>query len=96
MKNLIDIHTILATPSDLEDIHSDPEAASDTLNEILHLVYDGADDDIDTQTLENMLNFCWQHWHQDSNLADIDVDDLVDWVDHLHNTWDNSNFENDI
>jgi hypothetical protein len=42
-----------------------------------------------------MLSFVWEHWHQDKHLSDIEVDDLVDWVDHLMNTWDNDAYEGD-
>ncbi len=89
MKSSVDIHIILSTPEDMEDLHDDPLGASDKLNEVLHLVYDLADEDICPSELENMLSFVWEHWHQDKYLSDIEVDDLVDWVDHLINTWDN-------
>jgi Fe-S-cluster formation regulator IscX/YfhJ len=89
MKHFVDIHTILSTVQDMDDIHDDPYAASEKLNEALHLVYDMADNDIPREELENMLSFVWEHWHQDKHLSDIEVDDLVDWVDHLMNTWDN-------
>jgi methionine salvage enolase-phosphatase E1 len=92
MKDFVDIHTVLSTPDDMEDIHEYPEAASDKLNEVLHLVYDLADDDINPSELENILGFVWEHWHQDRHLADIEVDDLVDWVDHLLDTWDNEQY----
>jgi hypothetical protein len=39
MKHFVDIHTILSTAQDMDDIHDEPEAASDKLNEVLHLVY---------------------------------------------------------
>ncbi|MFT6330120.1 MAG: hypothetical protein ACJAYN_002058, partial [Bermanella sp.] len=29
-------------------------------------------------------------WHLESYLLEIEVDDLVDWVDHLLSTWDDS------
>lgn len=93
MKQLVDIHTILSTWHDMEDVHEDPDVASEKLNMILHMVYDNALDDIDTQTLNNMLAYTWKHWHVDRNLADIDEDDLVDWVDHLMANWDDIDAE---
>jgi len=92
MKHLVDIHIVLSTPQDMDDIHDYPEAASEKLNAILHMVYDNSQEDISSQELENMLSFVWEHWHQDKHLSDIEVDDLVDWVDHLLNTWDNEAF----
>lgn len=90
MKHFIDIHIVLSTPQDMDDVHDSPDDASEKLNTILHMVYDEADDDIASEELENMLSFVWEHWHKDKHLSDIEVDDLVDWVDHLLNTWDNS------
>jgi hypothetical protein len=90
MKHFVDIHVVLSTAEDMDDVHDSPSAASENLNSILHMIYDAADDDIPSQELENILSFAWEHWHQDKHLSDIEVDDLVDWVDHLLNTWDNN------
>ena len=89
MKHLVDVHILLSTVADMDDLHDDPEAASENLNTALHLIYDNADADIASDALENMLAYAWEHWHQDKHLSVIEVDDLVDWVDHLFNTWDN-------
>lgn len=89
MKELIDIHTLLSTPSDMEDIHAEAEKASDNLNAILHMVYDRLDDEMDVTQIENILSHVWEHWHQDQYLGDIDTEDSVEWVDYLMNTWDN-------
>lgn len=96
MKQFIDIHTVLSTSADMDDIHDNPELASDKLNEVLHLVYERSDDDINSEILSNMLAYVWEHWHQDKHLEDMDVDELVDWVDHLFNTWDNENSFDDL
>nr|WP_136249494.1 hypothetical protein [Ningiella ruwaisensis] len=85
MKHLVDIHMVLSTPEDMEDYHDDPEAASDSLNMVLHMVYDKADDDMAPDKLEEYLTNTWEYWHQERHLADIEVDDLLDWVDHLLN-----------
>jgi hypothetical protein len=90
MKHFVDIHVVLSTAEDMDDGHDSPSAASENLNSILHMIYDAADDDIPSQELENILSFAWEYWHQDKHLSDIEVDDLVDWVDHLLNTWDNN------
>lgn len=92
MKQLVDIHTLLSTYEDMDDLHEDPEAASEKLNTVLHMVYDNSDEYIAGDVLENMLTYSWEHWHQDRNLSEIEVDDLVDWVDHLLNTWDNDEY----
>lgn len=88
MKYSVDIHTILSTPQDMDDVHDLPDAASDKLNTILHMVYDAVDEEIVPHVLERMLSYVWEHWHQDKHLSDIELDDLVDWVDHLVNNWE--------
>ncbi|MBF7072785.1 hypothetical protein ISG33_05140 [Glaciecola sp. MH2013] len=90
MKQFVDIHTLLSTPEDMEDIHDDSEEASDKLNLILHMVFDRIEEDEETDRINNILSKTWEHWHQDRYLLDIEVDDLVDWVDHLLSTWDDS------
>ncbi|WP_371193124.1 hypothetical protein [Glaciecola sp. SC05] len=85
MKHLVDIHIILSTSEDMDDWHDEPQLASEKLNMALHMVYDKADEDIETDKLEELLANTWEYWHKDRYLVDIEVDDLVDWVDHLFN-----------
>ena len=95
MKELIDIHTVLSTPEDMEDNHDNPDEASDTLNMILHAIYQSVDDDIGTDTLERMLQKAWEYWHKEQQLTDIDDDDLRDWVDQMLATWDDSDLDSE-
>jgi hypothetical protein len=88
MKNLVDIHVTLATLDDMDFWEDQAEEATEKFNTILHLLYDKADDDIEVEKLENMIQFIWENWRQDSYLLDIDEDDLYDWVDQLLATWD--------
>ncbi|RDV25977.1 hypothetical protein DXV75_07775 [Alteromonas aestuariivivens] len=90
MKHNVDIHIVLATASDMEDYHSDPDEAADRINFILHGMYDNADDDIETARLEGLLQYTWAFWHQNGNLLDVEDDDLLDWVDHTLATWDDA------
>lgn len=95
MKELIDIHTVLSTPEDIEDYHDDPGLASDCLNFILHTVYSHADEDIEPQKLEKILQHTWEFWYRDQQLTEIDEVDLADWVDQMLATWDDSDLEPD-
>ncbi|MEP7705451.1 hypothetical protein [Paraglaciecola sp. 25GB23A] len=88
MKHLIDIHVALATIDDMDFWDEQAEEAADKLNSMLHLLYDHADEDIDVESLENMIQYIWENWRRDSHLLDIDEDDLHDWVDQLLATWD--------
>ena len=93
MKQNVDIHVALATFADMEDYHDDPDGAAEQLNLILHLMYDRADEDIDTQRLEKLLGLVWETWHQDLHLVDLDEGELLDWVDHQLATWDDADTE---
>lgn len=72
------------------------EDAADKLNVILHMVYDSADEDIETQRLEKIFQHIWENWREDSYLLEIDEDDLRDWVDHLLATWDDADQHNEF
>jgi len=68
MKSSVDIHVVLSTYEDMEDFHDDPDEASERLNFILHAVYDNAEEDIETQRLEQILHYAWESWQQDKHL----------------------------
>lgn len=91
MKELFDIHVVLATSEDM-DIFDDEHAeeAAEQLNTILHMLYDKADEDTSVEKLENMVQHIWDNWREDSNLLSIDLQDLSDWVDQLLATWDDA------
>ncbi|ABG40509.1 MAG: hypothetical protein CL579_20355 [Alteromonadaceae bacterium] len=93
MKNSIDIHVALATLDDMEFWEDNAEEAMDRFNSLLHMLYDNADEDIETVSLENMIQYIWENWRNDSHLLDIDDDDLFDWVDQLLSTWDDEHQE---
>lgn len=88
MKHLVDIHVVLATPDDFEQWEDDAELACEKFNTILHVLYHRVSEDIDTQSLEKMIQHVWENWSQDQNILDIEEDDLCDWVDQLLATWD--------
>lgn len=93
MKSSVDIHVVLSTFEDMEDFYDDPDEASERLNFILHAIYDTADEDIETQRLEQILHHAWESWQQDKHLLEIDDDELLDWVDHTLATWDDESNE---
>ena len=49
-----------------------------------------AEEDIETQRLEQILHYAWESWQQDKHLLEIDDDELLDWVDHTLATWDDA------
>ncbi|MGS2720150.1 hypothetical protein [Paraglaciecola aestuariivivens] len=93
MKHLVDIHVALATIDDMDFWDEQAEEAADRLNLLLHLLYDRAEEDINSSSLENMIQYIWENWREDAHLLDIDEDDLSDWVDQLLATWDDERQE---
>ena len=61
-----------------------------TFEDMEHAVYDNAEEDIETQRLEQILHYAWESWQQDKHLLEIDDDELLDWVDHTLATWDDA------
>ena len=93
MKIMIDIQVVLATVEDMDFWDDRAGEATDRMNTILHMLYDKADEDINTTSLENMIQYIWENWREDAHLLDIDEDDLYDWVDQLLSTWDDEHQE---
>lgn len=91
MKHLVDIHVVLSTPQDFDVWEEQAEEASDKFNTILHMLYDGADEDIAVERLEKMIQHVWENWLEDRHLLDIEDEELRDWVDQLIATWDDAN-----
>ena len=93
MKNTIDIQVVLATVEDMDFWEDRAGDATDRMNTILHMLYDKAHEDINSTSLENMIQYIWENWREDAHLLDIDEDDLYDWVDQLLATWDDEHQE---
>jgi hypothetical protein len=93
VKNSIDIQVVLATVEDMDFWDDRVEDATDKFNTILHMLYDKADEDINSTSLGNMIQYIWENWREDAHLLDIDEDDLYDWVDQLLATWDDEHQE---
>lgn len=91
MKEIFDIHVVLATPEDMDVFDDDlAEEAAEQLNTLLHMLYDKADEDTSVEKLENMVQHVWENWREDRELLAIEPQDLSDWVDQLLATWDDA------
>lgn len=90
MKELIDIHVVLATPADFEQWEEEASEAADKLNIIIYALYDAVDDDIDVGEFERMLQHVWEIWSVDQQILQIDDADFVSWVSEMLNSWDDN------
>lgn len=95
MKDLVDIHVVLATADDMEQWEDEAEYAADKLNSFLHILYDKLDDATPVTQIEQMLQHIWEIWSQDTQLVDIDETDIVDWVDQLISSWEDVTLDSD-
>ena len=85
---LIDVHTVLSVPADLEDWHDEPDIASEQLNLMLHRVADACSNDENANKFEQNCQQVWEYWYKDRSLCEIDDTDLLDWVDQQLASWD--------
>ena len=90
MKELIDIHVVLATADDFEQWEEEASEAADKFNIIIYALYDAVDDDIDVGEFERMLQHVWEIWSVDQQILQIDDADFVSWVSEMLNSWDDN------
>lgn len=90
MKELIDIHVVLATAADFEQWEEEAPEAADKFNIIIYALYDAVDDDIDVGEFERMLQHVWEIWSVDQQILQIDDADFVSWVSEMLNSWDDN------
>jgi len=90
MKELIDIHVVLATAADFEQWEEEASEAADKFNIIIYALYDAVDDDVDVSEFERMLQHVWEIWSVDQQILQIDDADFVSWVSEMLNSWDDN------
>ncbi|MER2492578.1 hypothetical protein [Catenovulum sediminis] len=82
MKELVSVHEFLVQPDDLSDWHLESELAADNYNQVIHCLYQNADEDIDTEKLTTQLANVWQALAADEYLTEFeDESEIVTWVE---------------
>ncbi|WAJ69291.1 hypothetical protein [Catenovulum adriaticum] len=82
MKELISVHHYLVGADDLADWHENNELAADNYNQVIHTVYQMADDDIETEQLEGLLEQVWHALAADEYLSEFeDESEIMLWVE---------------
>ena len=89
MKELIDLHVVLATPEDFEQWEEEAGEAADKFNIIVYALYDAIDDDILLSEFERMIQHVWEVWSVDQQILQIDDADFASWVKEMLASWDN-------
>ena len=79
MKEFVVIHDYLVSEEIVGDWDGEEETVAEKINEIYHTFYDLAEEDIETEVLEQLLALIWDNWIGLEELPDIDSDDIYDW-----------------
>ena len=95
MKELIDLHVVLATPADFDQWEEEAEEAADKFNIIIYALFDAVEDDIKPEVFEAMLQHVWEVWSVDQQILQIDDADFVVWVNEMLNGWDYQSSQRD-
>ncbi len=83
MKEFVVIHDYLVTEAIVGDWEGQEETVAEKVNEIYHTLYDLAEEDIDTEELEQLLALVWDAWIGQDVLPDLESEDIYDWCRHL-------------
>jgi len=83
MKEFVVIHDYLVTEAIVGDWDGEEETVAEKVNEIYHTLYDLAEEDIETEILEQLLALVWDNWIGQDVLPDLESDDIYDWCRHI-------------
>lgn len=83
MKEFVVIHDYLVSEAVVGDWDGQEEIVAEKVNEIYHTLYDLAEEDIETEVLEQLLSLVWDAWIGQEVLPDLESDDIYDWCRHL-------------
>ena len=88
MKELIDVHVVLATASDFEQWDELAEDVAEKFNVIVHAIFDHIPEDIQLSVFDHLIQDVWETWANDRQLMEIEDDDLVCWAKEFLLGWD--------
>ncbi|MDP7592722.1 MAG: hypothetical protein QF552_08520 [Litorilituus sp.] len=83
MKEFVVIHDYLVSEAVVGDWEGQEEIVAEKVNEIYHTLYDLAEEDIETEVLEQLLALVWDAWIGQEALADLESEDIYDWCRHI-------------
>ncbi|NQY33839.1 MAG: hypothetical protein HRT37_02495 [Alteromonadaceae bacterium] len=83
MKEFVVIHDYLVAESIVGDWDGQEEQVTERMNEIYHTLYDLAEEDIEPEVLNQLLELVWETWIGQDVLPDLETDDIYDWCRHM-------------
>lgn len=82
MKDLLNVQDYLFAITDVGDWEGDEEHVAETLNDLIHMAWQRLPDDLDTESIDEIINGIWEHLRGDLALVEAEFEELTDWVIH--------------
>ena len=85
MKDLLNVQDYLFAVQDVGDWEGEEEHVAETLNDLIHMAWDRLPDDLDCDSIDEIINGIWEHLRVDMAVIETDFEELVDWSIHYDN-----------
>ncbi len=82
MKDLLNVQDYLFAIQDVGDWEGEEEVVAERLNDLIHMAWDRLPDDLDCESIDEIINGIWEHLRGDLALIEADFEELTDWVTH--------------
>lgn len=79
MKEFVIIHDYIVSEAVVGDWDGQEELVAEQLNEIYHMLYHLAEEDIEVEVLSQLLEQVWETWIGQDCLPDLETDDIYSW-----------------
>ena len=79
MKDLLNVQDYLFAVQDVGDWEGDEEHVAETLNDLIHMAWDRLPDDLDCDSIDEIINGIWEHLRGDMAVIEADFEELADW-----------------
>jgi len=83
MKEFVVIHDYLVSEAIVGDWDGQEEIVAERVNELYHTLYDLAEEDIETEILEQLLDLIWDTWIGQEVLPDLESEEIYEWCKHV-------------
>jgi len=83
MKEFVDVRDYIVSDAVVGDWDGEEELVAERFNDILHTLYDMAEEDIETEVLERLLTMVWHYWIGQAELPELEIDEILDWCQHV-------------
>ncbi|KKO50556.1 hypothetical protein VT06_00805 [Arsukibacterium sp. MJ3] len=80
MKDLMTVQDYLLDVSEVGDWDGEEEQVADTINTIIHAVWDALPETLSTEKIDQLMPQFWQQLGGDSVLLDVDEHELIGWA----------------